>query len=347
MSQVLTKDARSMMDAYAQQLAQSYGVQSTQQLFNVSPAQETKLRQAIIESAEFLKMITVSTVDQLQGQVVDLGMSALHTGRKKGGRFAKNVNVGGHKYALVETDSCAALTWEMLCQWANQGTKNQFMKLVSDYSNQMFALDKIRVGWNGIEAAETTDPDANPLGEDVNVGWNEFVRQRKAGQIITDPVVFDADGGGDYKTLDAMASDLINNNINPVFRNDPRLTVFVGSGLVSAAQYHMYDNADKPTEHIAAQQLSKDIAGRKAYTPPFFPEYGMVVTMPKNLQILTQRGTSQRKARHEEDRKQFENSYWRMEGYAVGVLEAYAAFDNASVGTGTTTDSATTDGTGA
>ncbi|MPX98203.1 major capsid protein, partial [Salinivibrio sp. VYel6] len=32
----------------------------------------------------------------------------------------------------------------------------------------------------------------------------------------------------------------------------------------------------------------------------------------------------------------FENSYWRMEGYAVGVLEAYAAFDSASVGTGAT-----------
>lgn len=336
MSQVLTEHAQSMMDAYAQQLASSYGVQSTRHLFNVSPAQETKLRQAIIESADFLKMITVSMVDQGQGQVVDLGLSKLHTGRKKGERFAQSINVGGHQYSLVETDSCAALTWEMLCQWANQGTPNQFMKLVSEYTNQMFALDKIRIGWNGTETAENTDPVANPLGQDVNVGWSEFVRKRKASQIITDPVVFDADGGGDYKTLDAMASDLINNNINPVFRNDPRLTVFVGSGLVSAAQYHMYDNADKPSEHIAAQQLSKDIAGRKAYTPPFFPEFGMVVTMPKNLQILTQRGSSRRKARHEEDRKQFENSYWRMEGYAVGVLEAYAAFDNASVGTGAT-----------
>ncbi len=91
-------------------------------------------------------------------------MSGLHTGRKKGGRFNKGVGVGGHKYKLTETDSCASITWELLCQWANQGDRNQFMKLVTEFSSQMFALDMIRVGWNGVEAAETTDPDAHPLG---------------------------------------------------------------------------------------------------------------------------------------------------------------------------------------
>ncbi len=116
-----------------------------------------------------------------------------------------------------------------------------------------------------------------------------------------------------------------------MFRNDPRLTVYVGSGLVSAAEYRMYDQADKPTEHIAAQKLSKNIAGRPAYTPPFFPENGMVITIPKNLQILTQRGTSQSKAKHESDRKAFEKSLWRMEGYAVGQIKAYAGVTAAKV----------------
>jgi hypothetical protein len=44
-------------------------------------------------------------------------------------------------------------------------------------------------------------------------------------QIMTDPVVLDE--AGDYKSLDAMASDLINAKIRQQFRNDPRLVVLV------------------------------------------------------------------------------------------------------------------------
>lgn len=330
MSQILTTEARSMLDHYASALARSCGVNNTTELFNVSPAVETKLRQGLLESAEFLKMIHVAPVEQIEGQVVNVGVSGLHTGRKKGGRFNKGVGVAGHKYHLVETDSCASITWELLCQWANQGDRNQFMKLVTEFSNQMFALDMIRVGWNGTSAAETSDPVANPLGEDVNIGWHQFVKEKAPSQILDADIYFDSTNG-DYKTLDSMASDIINNFIHPLFRNDPRLTVFVGSGLVSAAQYRLYDQADKPSEHVAVQRIAKDIAGRKAYTPPFFPENGMVITIPKNLQILTQRGTAQSKAKHEEDRKAFEKSYWRMEGYAVGELQAYAGVNAAKV----------------
>ncbi|MGX9517989.1 phage major capsid protein, P2 family [Vibrio mediterranei] len=329
MSQILTQSARDNMDHFAQKLAQSYGVTNVAQLFNVSHQLETKLRAAIVESAEFLKMITVTTVDQIEGQVVDVGVSGLYTGRKADGRFTKQLGVGGHKYKLVETDSCAAITWAMLCQWANQGGRGKFMKLLTEFSNQMFALDIIRVGWNGVSAAATTNPTTNPLGQDVNVGWYQYVLEKKPSQIVDEDVYFD--DAGDYKTLDAMASDIINNQIHPAFRNDPRLTVYVGSGLVGAAQYKTYSKADTPTEQIAAQKLDKSIAGRPAYVPPFIPDNAMVVTIPTNLQVLTQHGTTQRKAKHEEDRKQFENAYWRMEGYAVGVLEAFAAYNPAKV----------------
>lgn len=66
MSQILTQSAREYMDNFAQQLAKSYGVSNVAELFNVSPQLETKLRAAITESAEFLKMITVTTVDQIE-----------------------------------------------------------------------------------------------------------------------------------------------------------------------------------------------------------------------------------------------------------------------------------------
>ncbi len=77
--------------------------------------------------------------------------------------------------------------------------------------------------------------------------------------------------------------------------------------------------------------LGSTIAGRQAIIPPFMPGKRMVVTPLSNLHIYTQRNTRQRKARFEDDRKQFENSYLRNEGYAVEVPELYAAIDEDAV----------------
>lgn len=148
-------------------------------------------------------------------------------------------------------------------------------------------------------------------------------------QIMTDPVVLDE--AGDYKSLDAMASDLINAKIPAQFRNDPRLVVLVGADLVAAEQYRLYQAADRPTEKIAAQMLGSTIAGRQAIIPPFMPGKRMVVTPLSNLHIYTQRNTRMRKAEFVEDRKQFENKYLRNEGYAVEVPELYAAIDESAV----------------
>lgn len=337
MSMILTPQAAALLDKYSARLAQAYGIDTSklEQQFSVTGPQETRLRAALLESADFLRMITLADVDQIKGQVVDVGIGSIHSGRKASGRFIKAVGVGGHNYELTETDSGALLSWATLAVWANAGNEGEFLRLVNEFINRSFALDMIRVGFNGTSIAANTDPEANPLGQDVNKGWQQLVREWNGGsQIIgsaQSKVYFDPDGNGDYNTLDAMASDLINSTIDPAFRNDPRLTVLVGADLVAAAQARLYSEANKPTEQIAAQQLATSIAGRKAITPPFFPGKRMVVTIPANLHLYTQRGTRQRSAAHNQDRKGFESQYWRMEGYAVGEYRAYASFDESGV----------------
>lgn len=326
----LNQRARQYIDSYSAQLSQSYNVNDTSRYFSLTDPKETLLRDALLETAEFLNMITVVDVDQLQGQVVAVGNPGIFTGRKEGGRFIRPTGVSGNEYKLVETDSGAALTWAMLSVWANAGDENEFFQRMQDFTNQSFALDMLRIGFNGKSVAKSTDPAANPNGEDVNVGWHELVRKHKEGQqIISTPVTLDEQG--DYKSLDAMASDLINTKIPQQYRNDPRLVVLVGADLVAAEQYRLYQKADRPTEKIAAQMLSDSIAGRPAMVPPFMPGKRMTVTTLANLHIYTQRGTRQRKAEFVEDRKQFENKYLRNEGYAVEYPELYAAIDESAV----------------
>ncbi|WP_260953672.1 phage major capsid protein, P2 family [Serratia marcescens] len=325
----LNQRARELLRAYSIGLAAEYGQDSVERYFSLTDPKETQLRAALLESVDFLSMITVADVDQLSGQVVNVGNPGIFTGRKEGGRFIRNTGVDGLEYKLSETDSGAALTWAMLSVWANAGDENEFFQRMQEFTNQSFALDMLRIGFNGKSVAKSTDPEKYPNGEDVNIGWQEFVRAFDDNQIITDAVSLGA--GGDYVSLDAMASDLINSKIPAQFRNDPRLTVLVGADLVAAEQHRLYQAADRPTEKIAAQMLGTSIAGRPAIVPPFMPGKRMVVTPLSNLHIYTQRGTRQRKAEFVEDRKQYENKYLRNEGYAVEYPEMYAAFDESAV----------------
>ncbi|OCA54636.1 phage major capsid protein, P2 family [Photorhabdus namnaonensis] len=335
----LNHRARTFLQKYAVGLAESYGIEDTSRYFALTDPKETALRSALLESVEFLSMITCADVDHLSGQVVSVGNPGLFTGRKKDGRFMRKTGIDGNKYSLVETDSGAALPWDLLSVWANSGSENEFFQRMQEFTHESFALDMIRVGFNGQRVAETTDPEANPNGEDVNRGWHQIAKEWNDGKkVITAPVKLDEHG--DFTSLDAMASDLINACIPQQFRHDPRLVVLVGADLVAAEQYRLYQAANKPTEKIAAQMLGSSIAGRPAIIPPFMPGKRMSVTMLPNLQILTQRNTRQRKAEFVDDRKQFENKYLRNEGYAIETPELYAAYDENAVTIGTVAEPA-------
>lgn len=327
----LNQMARGYIDQYSQKQGEFFGVTDPSKQFAITGPKENQLRAKLLESTDFLKRITVLDVDQKTGQVVNVGLNRLHTGRKKGGRHTTATGIDGHEYDLVEIDSCAIVTWDTLSVWANSGNVGQFMQLMNNNATQSFGLDMLRIGFNGLSVAETTNPVENPNGEDVTLGWQALVTRDAPTQIITQDTYLDNEGAGDYKTLDAMASDLINTKIHPSLRNHPNLVVLVGADLMSYEQARLYDEATTPTEKKAAQQLPHSIAGRPAMVPPFMPGKRMIVTTLDNLHIYTQRNTRHRKAEHVEDRKQHENSYLRWEGYAIGEYEAYASIDESKL----------------
>ena len=313
-------------------VAQAAGVDVPYGTFSITPPMETKLRQAILESHEFLSMISVLPVLQIKGQVVDVGNDGLSTGRTESGRFSREMGQEGNTYELVKTDSGAHIMWETMTQWANSGKKDEWLKLMLNAITRIFALDILRVGFNGTSVATPTNPQANPLGQDVNKGWLTIVKEKKAAQVLPsaklDPTGAAVDS---YKNLDSLAQDLINTTIAPEHRQDPDLVVLVGSDLVASEQHRLLEAADKPTEHKAAQSLAKTIAGKKAYTPPFFPAKGIWITNTKNLQVLTQTGTQRRRQKNNEDQDRYESNHLRMEGYAVGNLKKFAAIETVTV----------------
>lgn len=320
------------LDKYCTSVMESTGANDVAKMFNIAPPVEIKLREAMLNSVAFLSLISVMPVDQLKGQVVDVGGGALFTGRKKGGRFVKALGVAGNTYEVIETDSCASIPWSLLSQWANAGKAGDFTKLMNAAISKHFALDILRVGFHGTSAAETTDPENNKNGEDVNKGWLTIVKEKAPGQVIA-LAILDPTGTteGSHKNLDAMVNDLRNSAIAEEHVDDPDLVVFIGRDLIASEQSRLMGEADRPSEHNAAQQLSKSVAGMQAFVPPFFKSNQIWITSLSNLQVLQQKGTQWRKAKNEEDRKSFENSWLRNEGYAIGNFNKFAAIEAVSI----------------
>ncbi|TOO35569.1 phage major capsid protein, P2 family [Vibrio parahaemolyticus] len=321
-----------LLHEYSTSVVEAANATSGSKMFNISPPMETKLRQAIMQSDSFLGMISLQLVSQIKGQVIDVGGDGLATGRGDSKRFLADVNQAGNTYELTKTDSGAKILWELMTQWANSGSKDEWLKMMKSSISRRFALDMLRIGFNGTSIATVTDPAANPLGEDVNKGWLTVVKEKKAAQVLADASL-DATGAtaDSYKNLDSLVQDLINTTIAPEHRNDPDLVVLVGHDLVAAEQHRLLESATVPTEHKAAQSLAKTIAGRTAYSPSFFKGDQIWVTTPKNLQILTQEGTQWRRQVNDEEDLCFKQNHIRMEGYAVGNMNKFAAIEKVTV----------------
>ncbi|MDC9596858.1 P2 family phage major capsid protein [Xenorhabdus anantnagensis] len=300
--------------------------------FSISQPSENLLRVAISDSSWFLNKLTLADVSQEAGDTINFGDSTIHTGRAIEGRFHKRVSMESVPYALEETDTCAAISYEQMSLIANSGSGDDehFTQVMSDLFSKTVSLDMIRVGFNGEFCAFPTKPDVYKRGQDVNRGWHAIAKEFNQGsQVITDKIILGKNG--DFPNLDAIANYLIIKKIPEEFREDPRLVILVGSELAALYREKLFNASDKAADIQASQMALSTIAGRFALIPPFMPGRRLVVTTLDNLHIYTQQGTRRFRAEFVGERKVYEHSYLRNEGYGLGDGKLYAAVDENAI----------------
>ena len=299
--------------------------------FTISDPAENSLQIAMLESGWMMGNITLRDIDRPSGQAIEIGDNTLHSGRALSGRFKKKLSVNGTSFELVETDSCASLSYEQLGQLANINGFDKFVALISDFFGRAVSLDMLRVGFNGEYAGLPTNPIENPKGEDINTGWHAIAREfNKGSQVITEE--FSLGEGGDCPHLDALANQLIKDKIPEAFREDPRLVVLVGAELAAHERLRLFNAADRSlSDTAAAQLLTSSVAGRFAFVPPFMPGKRLAITTLENLHIYTQKGSRRFRAEFVDDAGEYQHAYLRNEGYALGNGFLYAAADENAV----------------
>lgn len=308
-------------------LAASYGVASVKEMFTVDPPKAVALISEIMQSVGFLSTVSVIPVADSKGDIVMLNAPGTIAGRTDTSANDRAVQILGDKsarsYEVVQTNYDAGLKYSDIDAWRRF---SDYDKRILTMLYRRIALDQLLIGWYGESCAKTTSRTANPLLQDVNTGWLYDLKTNKPENFIK------ADSGsklklgkgGDWQNLDQLAFELL--SLIPEEHRTGDEVVIVGRKIVAWESGKIFAaHGQTPSEKTLFNVLSKTYGGLPATSPAGFPDTGVMVTDPKNLQLYVQENTLRRQMIDNPKRDQIEYFQSQNECYRIGDLDAAAA----------------------
>lgn len=332
----MRKETRLAFTALAAQIALLNGVASATEKFNVAPSVQQTLEAAMQESSDFLNRINLIGVLEQSGEALLLGVNgpiASRTNTAGGNRRTPADRSAFTKddYFCKQTNFDCAFPYSLLDAWAKFP---DFQVRLTNAIIQRQALDRIMIGFNGVSAADATDRQANPLLQDVNVGWLEKIRTKAPDRVLDEGV---EDSGkvtvgasGDYKTLDGLVFDAVQ-MLDPWHRTRPDLVVLVSRDLMHEKLLKAVEKgATSNQEENAAQEIVSRarLGGLPVVDAPFFPEGTVLVTFLKNLSIYWQEGARRRHLKDEPEYDRIADYQSSNDAYVVEDFGAAALVEN-------------------
>lgn len=316
----MNNTTRALFAAYVSQIALINGVEPDGKYslatFAVDPVVEQRLEEVIKQGSEFLQLINIVPVIEQTGQKVGVGVTRTLAGRTDtASGTARNPTdptdtSDKGTYFCKKTDFDHAISYARLDAWRHRA---EFQTLIRDTIAKQQGRDRIMIGWNGTSAAVATNRAANPLLQDVNIGWLEQIRDNAPAHRIEDgdltvgplagtKAIYIAEDGTvgtdvDYTSLDALAVDatLL---IDEVHADATDLVVIVGRNLVHDKYFNIVQKTGATATEVEATdrilRSEKQIGGMPAVRVPFFPANAMLITSLDNLSIYVQEGTRRR-----------------------------------------------------
>jgi len=318
----MRNDTRKLYTGYLSQVAKLNGVESAIATFNVDPTIQQKLETKIQESSEFLTKINVIGIDEQEGEKVGLGVGSTVAGRTNTNvkpRAPRSIGtLSSDKYKAEQTDFDTFVTYKQLDAWAKFP---DFQTRLSNAIAQRQALDRIQIGFYGIEAAEQTDREKNPLLEDVNIGWLQQYRTHAPDRVLKEGATagkITIGKTGDFKNIDALVYDAIQ-LLDPWFRRNPGLVVLTGRELVHDKFLALVNKDQDATNTLASDLIisHRRIGGLPLYEVPYIPEGTILITTFANLSVYWQIGARRRYLKEEPEWNRISNFESSNEAYVV------------------------------
>ena len=233
-------ETRHAFNAYLHQVATLNNVDESavRSKFAVTPQVQQTLETKIQESSEFLRRINISGVDEQEGEALGLMITGPVAGTQDtsvGDRQTRDLSdLSASRYKCQQINYDTHMTYAKLDAWAKFP---DFQNRVRDAVVQRIALDRMLIGFNGVSRAVTSNRAVNPLLQDVSIGWLQHIRNNAPARWLKEVVPASnkvrVGATGDYKTLDGLVFDAVNNLIDPWYREDTQLVAILGRELLA------------------------------------------------------------------------------------------------------------------
>ncbi len=331
MHQLTQQHFHAMLQRQAKLNGVAYSQGSNELNFAVTPSVEQTMEALIQEQADFLQAINIVGVRDLKGQKIRLGAGNTLAGRTDtttADRATQDPSaLSEGDYECRQTDFDSHLTYSRMDQWSSQ---SNFQTLWQMAVIEQIARDRMMIGFNGTSAAANTDRAANPLLQDVNIGWLENIRQYSGGSQHEANIVLG--GSNEYKNIDALVMAMVSDMLEPWYSMDTGLVAICGRDVLSDKYVGLVNSSDndKPTEQVAIPTMlsTKRIGNIPTIQVPFFPAKSVLVTKLDMLSIYYQQGSRRRTIENNAKRSRVEDYQSVNEDYVVEDFGCTAFIEN-------------------
>jgi P2 family phage major capsid protein len=286
------------------------------QAFTVDPSVQQTLVKRMQESAKFLSRINILPRNELVGSKIGMSINSLigrnidtTNGGQRVGVDPTSLDAFG--YHCRKTNYDTRLPYDKLDMWAKFP---EFETYIRDEIVTAQALDRIKIGFNGTTWSATSDPVAHPLGQDLNRGWLEAMREENpartlsavTGGKVAGHVTYGA--AGDFSNIDALVWSLKQEMLPEWARYAPGLCAIVGDDLVMQKYGAIVSRTESSLDQIARDSLMSvlptgmQFGGLPGVRVPYFPAGAVLVTVlgdgnspfGSNLSLYYQDGKNRR-----------------------------------------------------
>ena len=311
---------------------------------DVSPTLVQTTEEKIRQSYAFLGLISSTATEQDSGQILSLA-----EGKSLGQRTVsvdsnhkrRPVAVGGftgREFKCLELELDVIISWMTQLQWGMQS--GDVFNLYRDYIMRSRALSRLRLMFYGQSENLTVQSDLStyPMMEDVGKGFFQYMIDNNPDNVLGITVggitakgydinYIDVGEGGDFSSMAQLADYMKNNLLPRIHRGNMNVRAISGDSLLTQDIQQVIANSGNDAMQRAATETllgMSTLAKIPAFTPDEFPERGLIITDPRNLDYIYQTQSVRRSVEESADKKGLVDYSWQKVDCAVKEVAACA-----------------------